>query len=502
MTRRDPNAFLARLWRLEAALVEAGLPPMPPWWRETITGFYLSGKRRLVVRKGRRVFASTCVAPRLAVAEMLFGQHQHHPGTPPLSYVFLSVKRSEAAKRLRGVTAILDHLGEAYAVRGESIELSTKPAIFSVMTANFRTNVGDTLAFTWCDEVSRWRDDATMANPAEEVIGSLSPALATLPDAPLFLISSPLGSEDYHAKAYELGDTDVQCTAFGETWTINPEISLEQSKALEPDERLWRREYAAIPMPAGGSPFFSEDEITFATDVGRCSPAEPVNGIRYVVAADQAINRDRFGFAVVSHEVGPISEHGERLPSVVIAHEVGSWKPEGKPSVDAQRLAQIAHRYDQRRILLDQGAGGAVFGELLRNFNAYASVIAWTGGEAEDSKLDRFRRVRTAMAQGILRLPDRRELRGELRRFHSDVTSAGNERVSARRTDGGHSDAATALVLAASEALSQSACLPPEREMPWERYERDQAQANLGAIFGAYSGPEDYFPEIFGGNDI
>ena len=68
--KRDAAAFLRKLWALEEALAGVNFPPMPPWWRDTLQRFYLSGKRRLVVRKGRRVFASTCIAPRLAVAEM------------------------------------------------------------------------------------------------------------------------------------------------------------------------------------------------------------------------------------------------------------------------------------------------------------------------------------------------------------------------------------------------------------------------------------------------
>lgn len=86
--RRDAAIFLRRFWKLEERLVAAGMPAMPQWWRDTITRFYRGGKRRLVVRKGRRVFASTCVAPRLAVAEMLFGGHPHQPGTPPLVCIF------------------------------------------------------------------------------------------------------------------------------------------------------------------------------------------------------------------------------------------------------------------------------------------------------------------------------------------------------------------------------------------------------------------------------
>src|SRR5688572_32921581 len=130
---------------MEGALVAAGLPAMPEWWRATLERFERTGRRRRVVRKGRRVFASTCVAPRLAVAEMLFGEHQHIPGTPPLVFAFLSVKRDEAANRLRGVKAILDILGEKYTERGETIELVDRPVRFMVMTASFKLSVAKRL---------------------------------------------------------------------------------------------------------------------------------------------------------------------------------------------------------------------------------------------------------------------------------------------------------------------------------------------------------------------
>lgn len=246
--RRDCEAFLRRLWELEKRLVANGFPAMPFWWRREVERFYRSGKRRWVIRKGRRVFASTCVAPRLAVAEMLWGKHKHLKGMPPLMYVFISVKRDEAEKRLRGVKAILDLLGEKYGEKGETIELESRPAIFSVVTANFKTSVGDTLAFCWCDEVSRWNDDG--ASPAEEVVGTVSPALATLPDARLFLVSSPLTTDDYHARQYDLGETDGQCVSFGNTWTINPTMSEEDCHREEPDERRFLREWAAIPQSA------------------------------------------------------------------------------------------------------------------------------------------------------------------------------------------------------------------------------------------------------------
>ena len=258
MTRRNVEAFLTRLWQLEDLLVANGFPPMPTWWRREIARFYRSGKRRWVVSKGRRVYASTCIAPRLGTAEMLFGEHPWLTGTPPLVYAFLSVARDEASKRLRGVSAILDMIGEPYAVKGDSIELLNRPAIFTIVTANFRTSVGDTVAFAWLDELSRWRDSETGANPAGLLVGSLAPALATLPDAKMFLVSSPLSKDDYHARAFSQGETDAQCVSHGSTWEINPTLTEQQTHEIEPDLKIWRREYAAIPQDGASSAFDRE----------------------------------------------------------------------------------------------------------------------------------------------------------------------------------------------------------------------------------------------------
>jgi hypothetical protein len=305
--RRDPAAFLEKLWALEDQLIAAGFPAMPEKWRETIERFIRGGKRRLVVRKGRRVFASTCVAPRLAVAEMLFGQHPHLPGTPPHVFAFLSVKRGEAANRLRGVKAILDVLGEPYTERDQTIELASRPAVFAVMTASFRTSVGETVAFCWCDEVARWNDADTSANPAEQVIASVSPALATLPDAKLYLVSTPLANEDYHAKAYELGDTEAQCVAFGASWDFNPTLTREVAAELEPDPKLRAREYGGIPA-ASVSGAFEPDHVL------RCFRAVPTGAQFHQAmgvldsAAGKRAGADQFTWGVVAYAIPPAPE--------------------------------------------------------------------------------------------------------------------------------------------------------------------------------------------------
>lgn len=474
--RRNPETFLGRLWRLEAQLVKAGFPAMPVWWRQTIERHQRSGKRRLVVRKGRRVFASTCVAPRLAVAEMLFGEHPHLPGTPPLLYAFLSVKRGEAANRLRGVKAILDVLGEPYAEKGDTIELLNRPAIFAVVTANYRVSVGETIAFAWCDEVSRWRDDDSLANPAEQVIASIMPALATLPDAKLFLVSSPLGPDDYHAEQFDLGETDGQCVAFGETWTINPTLTREMCQELEPDPKLFAREYGAVPSASVSAAFEAEHvNRCFRAPPSECRWFPPLGLVDS--AAGKRAGADQFTWGVVSYAVPPDPQPylvGKVPRMVSYGTDAQTGRPLIKPSETDFITAVLRDEYGnplpnpealRPKVPLlvmrdiDSVAGafqrqlvdGSVWKRIRAMFrmhgvshvvgDSYSEVDAhkelgwgnYTGvGWDGDDKIRAVYRLRQLMADDALILPQHEKLRAELLAYTERVMASGHVKYDAR----------------------------------------------------------------------
>lgn len=487
MAHRDPAAFLRRLWALEDTLISAGFPAMPAWWRETIERHQRSGKRRLTVRKGRRVFASTCVAPRLAVAEMLFGEHPHLPGTPPNVFAFLSVKRGEAANRLRGIRAILDVLGEPYAERGETIELLNRPAVFAVMTANYRLSVGETVAFAWCDELARWRDDDAGANPAEQVIASIMPALATLPDAKMFLVSSPLGPDDYHARQFDLGETPGQCVAFGATWTINPTLPREKCQELEPDPKLFAREYGAIPWASASGAFEPEHVERCFRPVPDESRFFPSLGLLDSAAGKRA-GADQFTWGVVAYALPP-------PPAPYLMGEVPQWcsvrnvpkdrlpesvrhywregafsfpNPEqtrwgvmrddaGNPIPNPEAKRPRAPLLVMRAVDSVSGAfqrqlvDGSIWENVRRLFrhagavhvvgDSYAEVDAhkelgwgnYTGVSwSSEDKMDAVYRLRQLMADGALILPVHDRLKSELLGFTERVSPSGTVSYSAR----------------------------------------------------------------------
>ena len=71
----------------------------------------------------------------------------------------------------------------------ESIDLSNRVTI-EVHTASFRTVRGYSIVAALCDEVAFWRSDDS-ASPDTEILASLRPAMATIPDAMLLCASSP-----------------------------------------------------------------------------------------------------------------------------------------------------------------------------------------------------------------------------------------------------------------------------------------------------------------------
>jgi hypothetical protein len=217
----------------------------------------------LTIRKGRRVGASTIIAPRLITAWIkVVGPRLELPPGETVVVGLVSVRRGEAANRIAQISAVLTACEMKHEVTGEEIRLVGAPLKICVLTRNWRSAVGDNLGLLWCDEVSRWESEDSSANPASEVISSLKPTLATLQAqgfALMVLSSSPWSEDDYHATQYARGDTADQHVAFLPTWVGNPTLSESMTHILEPDERVWNREYAAIPGNVLSQALDSED---------------------------------------------------------------------------------------------------------------------------------------------------------------------------------------------------------------------------------------------------
>lgn len=266
-------------WELEDAWVRAGGAGLSAWWREWAESW---GERRCeVVRVGRRGGKSSMIA-RLAVSELLWGEHDVPAGDTGVVAI-VSVDRREAAGRLRTIAAMLDALGVTDGRRDRADDITVRGRAVRVFTASVGGVSGFTSIAALGDEVCKWRDTDGVAN-ARDVISSLRPTMATQRNAVMGLFSSPWIAGDAHADLFERGDTDGQRVAWAPTWVANPSIgdcpvcaakhgtmceheterravARAMTRRDEPDEVEWRREYEAVPMQGDAETMFGEDAI-------------------------------------------------------------------------------------------------------------------------------------------------------------------------------------------------------------------------------------------------
>lgn len=473
----DVPGFLRKYDALDRALVAAGFPATSGWWRAKIERFFRSGRRRWVLRVGRRGGKSSTLA-RLAVAWVLWGAWAIPPGDVGVVPI-VSVDRTEAAGRIRTIQAILEAIGIDYGLRGQEIDVPERRAMFRVTTCNLTATVGFTSIMLWADEMAKWQSGDDHANPAKQVMASLRPTKITVPNAFEVDVSAPWGMDDYHAELFAEGDTDHQIVDHAATWEAHPELTEELTHAEEPDLNEWSRAYAAIP-----STVVTGDWFGVGLDMALSQPrvVEPIlPWVRYTVAIDPAFAKDHFGWAVLSSRAPPTLSPTERPRRLTRVHAAGEWViGDQKPLQLAERLRdEVCRPYG---ILRDWGNGelsqvitdqyeGFSFTELARQAGVLLQVVPWTGGGGETSQVTRFRSVRLAMLEGTFLLSDDDALIAQLRAVKCKTLPSGNESIVLPRNQaGGHFDRIAALVLGASEVMTRA----PQEELIQQAAPREQ----------------------------
>lgn len=257
------------------------------WWIEKLTDFYNHRVRNGYWRVGRRGGKSSTLC-RVGVAEALLGQWDIPEGDEGIVAI-VSKDRDDAAARLRTIETILKALGfvkaresatgwkslTQYAMRSQEIEIRVQrgdrwvPIKFKVYAASKKGVVGMTSIMVFLDEMTKWVDVETGDNPAIEVVRSVRPSMATQRGARLFGISSAWSTLDIHYDAIEKGHTEKQ-RAYGkddgQSWIVNPTLTIEGCKADSEDDIEFDREYNNIPMSAEATSFFDGDLLDLCID--------------------------------------------------------------------------------------------------------------------------------------------------------------------------------------------------------------------------------------------
>lgn len=431
-----------KLLDLDALLVGKGFPGLSPFWRKTLRSFLRSGKRALVVRAGRRG-GKSLVLSKLALACSLFGTWAVSPGEVGTA-CFISVDRDEAGSRLRTVGAMLDALGEKYVRRGDEIELLSRPCVFRVLTATSAGVVGRNVIFAAADEVARWRDSETGANPAREVIASLTPSMLTQASARLYLASSPWMAADFHAEKFDQGDDASQMVAFAPTWVAHPGLTEAMCRALEPDPRIFSREYLGIPVEAVAA-VCSADELTAVTGTGERHPRIP--GASYVLTIDAGLKYDAFA-ATVAHRVlveGPNGGTFDRITQDAILHLQPKLLRPVKLADACEQVAKLAFAYGVTKVYGD-GHYSEAIGPMLAEKGIKLVVLPMASGVITA----RVQNFQARLASGGIELLRHEAQKKEILQAQLVHHTGPGNRITLRAPErrGAHDDLLSALLLA------------------------------------------------------
>lgn len=470
----DGERLCREFRKLDRRLVRAGFPPTSPWWMETLERYLRSGVMQLVARVGRRGGKSSTLC-RLAVLLALAVKWPIPPGDIGF-VVFVSVRTEDANARLTTIEAILRALGVAFRRSDATIYLEDRPIAFRCLPATVAAASGPTSIAVIADEVAKWRNADGTANPASEVLATLRPTLATMArhGARIVLSSSPFGLLDAHCEAFDRGDGPDQVVAFAESWIANPTLTEDETRRLEPNARVWSREYGAIPSASAAAAFDP-------ADVDACFRPRAdglVLGTSILVVDPSSGRGDPFTWAACRWAWPTIAqpERQQRTPVHAVVGADGmtrlfpidDGRTGGGPVIDRDRAVLIVEAVEGVDVKFDASAAGAVYtraaatarrygarrafgdqrdllachSEFARRSIRYES-LAWTA----ESKRIGVEILRRWLADRRLVLPDHAKLREQLIGFEARILPSGYETYAGRR--GSHDDYCALLITAA-----------------------------------------------------
>jgi len=457
------TATFADLRHVDAELARAGHHPLTPFWQPELERFYAHETARTFVGRVGRGGAKSHTSAKVALSETLFGSWSIPPGERHY-WAFVSKSKDEAAQRLLLLQSFLRALGIGFDTAGDEIALRDEPRGFRVLACQVGAVSGFRCYGYSADELAKWQAEGV--NPAKEVCASLNAMCVTHPGARKLLISSPFGVLDYHYQRFEAGEGADQLVAHAPSWVANPAgITEQQTHEAEPDERVWLREYAAIPQaeasaawpPAKVQAAFRALPIDGVTPAIAFGIEDPSSGRRdawvsavarmyfqqpepefltRMVGEWTAVGVRHFPELVLDGRGKPIPNPaytGPRPPLLCVEHieaiEGAFWQ--GLPA--SEMVKQRAKMYRERGV-------GTVFGDQRESYllqSAYASEgisyvpLVWTA----ESKPRAVERLRRWFAEETIVLPANERLKRELLSFQEKITPSGHITFEGRSTD-------------------------------------------------------------------
>lgn len=287
------------------------------------------------------LFYATCVRYRLA------------PGEKGVIMI-VAADRRQARVIFRYLQAFFEVAPFASLVERQTQEaiVLTNGLVIEIHTASFRSVRGYTVVCAILDEIAFWSVDG--ANPDEEILTALRPAMATIPQAILVALSSPYARRGQLWEQYRKcfgKDSDDVLVIQAPSRTMNPSLpEAIVAKAYEADEAAASAEFGA-QFRSDIEAFVRREAVEACVVPGRFELA-PAAGLTYLAGFDAAggSGTDEMTLAI-SH----VERQGERVRAVLDL--VVGIKPPFSPEQGVADFCAILTRYRIARVQGDRYAG-------------------------------------------------------------------------------------------------------------------------------------------------
>lgn len=334
--------------------------------------------------------------------------------------VTVAADRDQARNSLSRLKGLVRHPLVAPYVRRvlrDSVEFSTGCTV-RVATCSFRTIRGYTLLDAVLEECAFYRDESS-ANPDEEILAAIRPALLTVPGARVYGVSSPYWRRGILWKAYEAhwGRDDSDILVFNAS-------SLALNPTLNP--AAIAREFEDDPARAASEYGTDDGRVTFRSDVETFLTAEavaavvvpgrfelpPVADTRYIAFCDPAGGSGGDSFALaIAH----------RQDEIAVLDLIRETRPPFSPSGVVEGYAELLLTYSIRDVVGDRFAG-----EFPRELFRQRGIEYRT---ADKTKSDYYREALPLVNSGRAQLLDHLRLRAQLLGLERRVSRAGKDSI-------------------------------------------------------------------------
>ncbi|MBX3350113.1 MAG: hypothetical protein KF747_15415 [Nitrospira sp.] len=309
-------------------------------------------------------------------------------------------------------------------VDAESIDLNNNVTV-EVLTNNFRSLRGYTVAAAILDEVAFWRSEES-ANPDFEVVNALRPSLSTIPHSKLIGISSAYrrsGILYNEWKRHFANNESSTLVIQAPTPLLNPLIpSSVITKAEEADATAARSEWYA-EFRNDLSSFLDVGLIERAVTVG-VRERPPIHGMRYQGFADPSGgSHDSFTLAIAHQD-----------KDRVVLDVCRGIKPPFSPESVVKEFSNLLRAYRLSSVTGDKYAGQWVVESFAKESIHYR--------HSELNKSELYLECLHLFTTGLVSLLDYQPLLLELQQLERHTARSGKDSID--HVPGGHDDLANA----------------------------------------------------------